>query len=43
MDSFDTCTWANFVVETTFLDTHTKLLPDYIADVYNGIKQLQLG
>jgi hypothetical protein len=27
MDLFDTCTWADFVEETTFLDTHTVLLP----------------
>jgi hypothetical protein len=27
MDSFDTCTWADFVEETIILDTHTELLP----------------
>lgn len=31
MDSFDTRTWADFVVERTFLDTHTGLLPNTIV------------
>jgi hypothetical protein len=35
MDSFDTCTWADFVVETTFLGTYTGLLPKAIALVLN--------
>jgi hypothetical protein len=44
MDLFDTCTWANFIVETVFLGTPTIHFPgcDFELDtVQNPIKILE--